>query len=496
MICLDEGILREHLDGELPREQAMSVEHHLAQCEECREQIEVIKSRSQMINALFAELSPASSEIRQDAFVARRAFAQFKASHAIFDDDVEVAGAAIRPIIFPLNNEAVPAIASLTLSLALPEESGLLMRLAAGAKQFVSDFGKRRQRVQTAESLRFMLPDESFIVRLKREFIVNAQEFRRDPMNFIGQLLAGEASTPRRRRLMQAGTATAMIAYACIFTTFLLAGAFKFGVKEKLPDDKLTVIQMLPTPATESTPQNGPADAPKGKDGLKGGSKLKPEKSQGGGSGGKNEATPATQGVKPQYSVFQINPPRVEPPTNAHPKFIFPETLIGDPMLSRNLPGPTGLKDGADAPPSNGPGSGGGIGNNTGTGMGDGKGPGYGRGEGGNEGGGLRDGGGGCCGDGTGVEVARGNIRPIITYREKAKYTEEARQNHVQGSVVLSAIFGSDGKLYNIRIVRGLPFGLTEKAIEAARNIQFRPAVKNGVTIPVRMTLEFNFALY
>jgi TonB family protein len=187
---------------------------------------------------------------------------------------------------------------------------------------------------------------------------------------------------------MQAGTATAMIAYACVFTTFLIAGAFKFGGQRAEPEEKLVVLSTLTTPTPfESAPKNGPADAPKGKDGLHGGSKPKYEKPSGGGGGG-------------------------------------------------------------------------------------------------------------CCGDGDGVEVARGSLRPTITYREKAKYTEEARQHNLQGTVVLSVIFGADGGLHNIRVLRGLPDGLTEKAIEAARNIRFRPAVRNGVPISVRMTLEFNFALY
>lgn len=127
----------------------------------------------------------------------------------------------------------------------------------------------------------------------------------------------------------------------------------------------------------------------------------------------------------------------------------------------------------------------------SGPGRGAGGGPGQGYGTGSR----LPDGGGGYCGNGDGVEVAHGSLRPTITYREKAKYTEEARQQNVQGTVVLSAIFGADGGVHNIRVVRGLPSGLTEKAIEAARNIRFRPAVKNGVPVSVRMTLEFNFAV-
>ena len=87
-------------------------------------------------------------------------------------------------------------------------------------------------------------------------------------------------------------------------------------------------------------------------------------------------------------------------------------------------------------------------------------------------------------------------LRPTILYREKAKYTEEARQNKVQGTVVLSVVFNLNGSITEVKVVRGLPDGLTEKAIEAARKIRFNPAVKNGTPVSVRGQLEFSFNLY
>jgi TonB family protein len=89
-----------------------------------------------------------------------------------------------------------------------------------------------------------------------------------------------------------------------------------------------------------------------------------------------------------------------------------------------------------------------------------------------------------------------GSIRPTITYREKAKYTEEARANKVEGTVILSVVFGADGQLSGIMVVRGLPLGLTEKAIEAARMTRFEPAMKDGRPVSVRGNIEFQFSLY
>ncbi|HKX33593.1 MAG TPA: energy transducer TonB, partial [Blastocatellia bacterium] len=93
------------------------------------------------------------------------------------------------------------------------------------------------------------------------------------------------------------------------------------------------------------------------------------------------------------------------------------------------------------------------------------------------------------------VPYMRPDLKPTILYKEKAKYTPEARANGIQGTVVLSVIFGTDGTISGIRVVRGLPDGLTEKAIEAARKIRFHPAVKNGEAVSVRGNIEFTFEL-
>lgn len=86
--------------------------------------------------------------------------------------------------------------------------------------------------------------------------------------------------------------------------------------------------------------------------------------------------------------------------------------------------------------------------------------------------------------------------RPTILSREKARYTEAARYNCVQGTVVLSVVFGADSKLKDIRVIRGLPDGLTRKAIEAAMKLRFQPATKDGVPVSVRGNLEYSFNLF
>jgi len=75
-------------------------------------------------------------------------------------------------------------------------------------------------------------------------------------------------------------------------------------------------------------------------------------------------------------------------------------------------------------------------------------------------------------------------------------YTEKARGEQITGTVVLKCIFAADGTVTNIRVVVGLPGGLTERSIEAARKIKFIPATKDGKNVSMWMQLEYNYNLY
>jgi TonB family protein len=87
------------------------------------------------------------------------------------------------------------------------------------------------------------------------------------------------------------------------------------------------------------------------------------------------------------------------------------------------------------------------------------------------------------------------SLRPTILYREKADYTREAKDNKVEGKVVLSVVFGADSQVGDIRVIQGLPDGLTQKAIEATSKIRFEPAMKDGRPVSVRGNIEFTFNL-
>ena len=83
-----------------------------------------------------------------------------------------------------------------------------------------------------------------------------------------------------------------------------------------------------------------------------------------------------------------------------------------------------------------------------------------------------------------------------IISKPRALYTENARKNEVQGKVVLRVTFMADGQIGSISIISGLPDGLTEQAINAAKGIKFEPAKRNEKTYTVTKPVEYTFTIY
>jgi TonB family protein len=233
------------------------------------------------------------------------------------------------------------------------------------------------------------------------------------------------------------------------------------------------------------------------------------EKGGGGGGGGKNEKEPTSQGqlarqmdkpdVPPSSRMDRVTDPALTLRVGTQGKAktdIDPNQRYGDPK------GGTTISDGT--------GSGGGQGSGVGTGQGRGEGTGRGNGKGSGSGNGNGNGNGDGTGDGDGEppppkKIPTPTPRPVqtpepkvavannfkITAQPRANYTDAGRQNNVNGVVRLKVTFLASGQIGGISVVSGLPYGLTEQAIAAARNIRFVPG--SGT---ISKTIEYRFTLY
>jgi TonB family protein len=348
-----------------------------------------------------------------------------------------------------------------------------------------------------------------------RESQLTWPEFKRDPFGFTKRLIVGYATLIRRafsRPNVAIGAVTAVLIVMSAVLGLVFFDRYRLAhplVADATRDD-LELQQMVsdvPPPEEKPTPDKGIGTGEKGRVGFnKGGgegSEPKFKKAAGGGGGGEQEQLPAQQGKIPPPSNIPVAIPK-EPPIRP------PSLPVGgsdiDPALYKDLPFPKyGDPRSKSTDPSNGPGQGGGMGKGTGTGTGEGEGGGFGPGRGGNMGGGDKSLGGGGRGGGTGNNGLDPNKiwsgkdvtkRAQILSKPEPQYTEEARKNQVSGTVVLRAIFSSSGEVTGIKTVSGLPYGLTEKAIAAARQIKFIPAQKDGHPVSMYFQLEYNFNLY
>jgi|SRR5687767_2575046 len=345
---------------------------------------------------------------------------------------------------------------------------------------------------------------------LKTEVKHAANDLRNNPKDFGTRAIRGLFKRSRAMAHALPATSIALLVIGIAISVTLLIDRRNHQSTQSTQDGTEAELVMLDLTRTnpDSKPISKP-DAGVGKDG-KGrvgfqsgrgeGSGATPKLAQGGGGGGDRDPVPPQAGKLPPPSPILAAIPKAPP---VHPPSLPVAGMDIDPALWKDLKAPVfGDPRSNSNIPSKGPGDGGGIGTNKGLGIGEGEGPGFAKGRNGNMGGDSKDP--GCCGSGGGPDgdpnrTFRGDEveqRARLLTKPEPQYTEEARKNQISGTVTLRVVFSSAGQVVQIRALRTLPFGLTERAITAARDIRFIPAVKGGRPVSVHMQLEYNFNLY
>jgi periplasmic protein TonB len=193
--------------------------------------------------------------------------------------------------------------------------------------------------------------------------------------------------------------------------------------------------------------------------------------------GGENNPIPATRGFLAPHSSVQLAAPRL--PDNATHLLPVPTTIL-DEDAPGNVPPVTDLglpwmpKDTGSA----GLGKDGGFGTGKRGGMGDTEGQDAGEGD-------------------SNEPYARGVTMPVCNVCPYPIYTDEARHVKMQGTVTLRVLVGTDGRASEIRVIRGVGYGLEERAVETVRSWKFTPA-HDAARRPVAVwvTIEAVFRLF
>jgi TonB family protein len=350
-----------------------------------------------------------------------------------------------------------------------------------------SEFVKTREPVASFS----MIEHKGIVARLVEEASLAIRDFTRDPRGFLREIFSDEVKDAQRSKRLRLGLAFGLVFQLVAIGAIAVAGwrhATAVSNTDEPPQYKVEILKFN---------DNKPKDSSTNKDDAAGKnpdvSKGSPDAGSNAGGGGNENPAPPKLGAIPQSTPI---PPIVSPiaPTSQSPTLPVNATIEGPEMLPPPPAATIGVPNGAANSNSGGPGTGGGIGegkgpgvgNNTGTGGGDtpgGKGT-----DGGSKSGPLGKPDGSTptgaidfnvlksIPESTGLVFTR-RVRPIIS--------PEFHANKQSGYAVVEATFNANGTITDIVVRQSMP-GLDEEAMEAVRQIRFRPATVRGVPITLR----------
>jgi TonB family protein len=321
----------------------------------------------------------------------------------------------------------------------------------------VNDFGPS-MRANIATDVGFRLLQSSaavpFPIRLARELAEATRAMRRDPVGFITSITVTGPVNHEERRRIRVGIIAAGAFYAVvlsgIYTSYVI---FRHHVEQGVAPARhldITYVAPPPMPIKKTVPLLKEASGASRKDLL---------------------TVPTQPSEQPKVELPEAKPtPR--PPeltktesTSPAPSAPYPATATAS-RDSASDDAPRGLEgNGVGAASGSGRGGSSNAGVNAGVNYND------------------------------VFSVSKVTTRPQILARPVPGYTEEARRAQVEGAVKLSVVLNANGTVSDITVARALGYGLDEKAIEAARELRFVPAQKDGHAVSVRIFLEFKFTL-
>ena len=102
----------------------------------------------------------------------------------------------------------------------------------------------------------------------------------------------------------------------------------------------------------------------------------------------------------------------------------------------------------------------------------------------------------GAAAQGQVYKVGEGGVKsPVLIKEVKPKYTEDAMRRKVQGTVEVTAVVRETGVPDTFSVIRSLDPDLDQEAINAAEQWRFKPGLREGQPVAVKVNIELTFTL-
>ncbi|MHB1702057.1 MAG: energy transducer TonB [Acidobacteriaceae bacterium] len=94
------------------------------------------------------------------------------------------------------------------------------------------------------------------------------------------------------------------------------------------------------------------------------------------------------------------------------------------------------------------------------------------------------------------IGKATGVLAPKLLSGPDPKYNDYARKRRIEGVSVLQLVIDAKGNPQQVSIKQPLGFGLDEEAVKSVLQYRFAPAMLEGASVPVEISIEVNFHIY
>jgi TonB family protein len=88
-----------------------------------------------------------------------------------------------------------------------------------------------------------------------------------------------------------------------------------------------------------------------------------------------------------------------------------------------------------------------------------------------------------------------GVSEPVVTKEVHPRYTREAMQARIEGTIGMDAVVREDGSVGDVTITQSLDEGLDQEAVKAMKQWQFKPGTKDEKPVAVVVSVTMSFKL-